>query len=547
MAEEGLVRFPGIFGGLVDDYRRRFGRHFIADYTTFFDHAGKALAAAVFIWLATLFSTVALAGVIEDNTDGRVGLSEYLLVNSVAGMVNALAGAQPLVVLRPTGPITAIVSDLAQIADTFDVDFYELLAATGILTATCMMIIVAFELSRFIGKLTPWSVDVFTCYVCSIYMFDAIKGEVDRFLEEDASQSTYVDTSFAVLTFAISMLLHYRGKAMFASLPPTVAFLLSEYAVFIGVVVSTAVSYAPTSYAVERISLPDTFALTNPSRPLVVEFTQDYNGELERTWGIAALVAVLITLFFYVDQNLSSLMCQLGLGRGLYFHGAFFAMASFNFIGPCLGLPFVTGSLPHSPQLSRHLMLEDEDADDAKKAPSNEAPKARFAENRITPLLAYALIGLPLLVPSLLNAIPTATMNGVLLFVGVEGVLSTQLSDRLRLLLYAAFCGGAEVMSGPFIDAGVSPQLITTYTFSQLGMWVLCASFFVAGQVSGLSVDLVVGVLIVCVVHPVRVYVVASRISASDLAALDTLRPPSHATRTTPGKPTEGTKLLSKK
>ena len=52
-------------------------------------------------------------------------------------------------------------------------------------------------------------------------------------------------------------------------------------------------------------------------------------------------------------------MCQRGLPRGQYYHAPFFAMAVFNFIGPIFGLPFVTGSLPHSPQLSAQLLLID--------------------------------------------------------------------------------------------------------------------------------------------------------------------------------------------
>ena len=47
----------------------------------------------------------------------RIGLSEYLLANSVFGMLHAVFGAQPLLVLRPTGPITAITIKLSDIAD----------------------------------------------------------------------------------------------------------------------------------------------------------------------------------------------------------------------------------------------------------------------------------------------------------------------------------------------------------------------------------------------------------------------------------------------
>ena len=43
------------------------------------------------------------------------------------------------------------------------------------------------------------------------------------------------------------------------------------------------------------------------------------------------------------------------LSQGSYYHSSFLCMAAFNFCGPLLGLSFVTGSLPHSPQLVKAL------------------------------------------------------------------------------------------------------------------------------------------------------------------------------------------------
>jgi hypothetical protein len=148
-ADDGLRRFGGVFGGLLDDYRRRW-RHLSADYTTACTHWDKALSAAVFMWLTTLFSTISLADTIQKKTEKQMGVAEYLAANSVFGMAHAFLGAQPLLVLRPTGPITAIISDIFQLAQRLDVEFLPLFAATGICVGACMTCVVAFELSRFI-------------------------------------------------------------------------------------------------------------------------------------------------------------------------------------------------------------------------------------------------------------------------------------------------------------------------------------------------------------------------------------------------------------
>ena len=52
------------------------------------------VAAALFMFFATLFSTVALGALIEKKTNNRIGLTEYLTINSIAGMLHALFASQ---------------------------------------------------------------------------------------------------------------------------------------------------------------------------------------------------------------------------------------------------------------------------------------------------------------------------------------------------------------------------------------------------------------------------------------------------------------------
>ena len=46
------------------------------------------------MFFATLFSTVALGALIEKKTNNRIGLTEYLTINSIAGMLHALFASQ---------------------------------------------------------------------------------------------------------------------------------------------------------------------------------------------------------------------------------------------------------------------------------------------------------------------------------------------------------------------------------------------------------------------------------------------------------------------
>jgi hypothetical protein len=54
-----------------------------------------------------------------------------------------------------------------------------------------------------------------------------------------------------------------------------------------------------------------------------------------------------------------------------------------NFIGPSFGLPFVTGSLPHSPQMVKALT-------NYKQEPDGSFSATGVAENRIAPFIMCA-------------------------------------------------------------------------------------------------------------------------------------------------------------
>jgi hypothetical protein len=66
----------------------------------------KTMSAVLFMFFATFASTIALGDVAERETDGKVGISEYLILQGSAGMVHALVSTCPMPILRPTGPVT---------------------------------------------------------------------------------------------------------------------------------------------------------------------------------------------------------------------------------------------------------------------------------------------------------------------------------------------------------------------------------------------------------------------------------------------------------
>ena len=114
------------------------------------------------MFMALWFTEVALAESAREDTNGAIGVTEFLLVNCAAGVVQSLLGPQPLVVLRPTGPAVLVTVQIYQLSlrvwpDEADADgvtarFLQLYSITGLWVGLYMAVISALELSRFCAR-----------------------------------------------------------------------------------------------------------------------------------------------------------------------------------------------------------------------------------------------------------------------------------------------------------------------------------------------------------------------------------------------------------
>eukprot|EP00466_Bigelowiella_natans_P014509 jgi/Bigna1/85314/estExt_fgenesh1_pg.C_30224 len=386
---EGLKRFPGVFGGIVDDFQRRY-----ADYWTDVEQGWtqKTLSAAlvshefdfsnrsintphdVMLMVYTtrhldLQRTLLLS-------DIYAGFSEYLLMNGIAGMVHAAFGCQPLLILRPTGPITLMLVQIYALAATAGVEFLPLVAWTGIGISFWMTVIAATEFSRHIAMLTTFAHDAFACFVSSIYVVGI--SENIRVGVPDSLFALLISLYLILCALVLTNLRSQSDASWLSFIPKRTRHLLADYALGLATITATAISFSSAGrLEVDRLDIPGNHGdfsanPTSPGRrwPIPLSPGQD-NTALIAFIGIA--VSIPITIFFYFDQNFSSLLCQqpsMQLDRG-----------------PLIGLPFVTGSLPHSPQMVRAL--------------TNQEPKLgtpKVSENRIAPFIMYTMILLSYLV-----------------------------------------------------------------------------------------------------------------------------------------------------
>jgi hypothetical protein len=348
--------------------------------------------------------------------------------------------------------------------------------------------------SRHITRLTAFTHDVFACFVCSIYVHDGLSDIAQHF--EHTSMSEFGSSLFSALlgglTFVIAVKL--TASPEWRVLPKMVRNFLGDYAVTIAVVTATIISYSVpiATEHVPRIELPTklgpTLELDGKPRAWVTAIPGG------GAWLAGILSAVPISFFFYMDQNISSLLCQLPemqLERGEYLHSSMLVMGALNVLGPIFGLPFVTGSLPHSPQFVRALRLR----------------SGGVAEGRVAPLITYILIGAPLLAPALVEHLPTGAIDGVLIFVGFEGIVSTNLWKRLVLLITPKSLFPQELSK-------VSTAKVHLFTALQVALFLLCWAVNISPL--GLMVAFVIAALV-----PMREMLLPRIFSRHELLLLD--------------------------
>eukprot|EP00808_Paulinella_micropora_P001529 g66153.t1 len=188
------------------------------------------------------------------------------------------------------------------------------------------------------------------------------------------------------------------------------------------------------------------------------------------------------------------------LSKGSYYHQPFLLTALCNMITPLFALPFVTASLPHSPQMAESLTHRD-----------GQGKIMHVHENRVAPLLVYALCLGSLYFRRVLEVIPSGVIDGILTFVGIYGLVhnSNQFVQRLLLLFTPK-----ESSSAYKAYDGVLHSKLHSFTLIQLACFTSC--WLVLKSPLGICFSLLLVLLV-----PVRSKLLPSWFTEDELEILD--------------------------
>mmetsp|Transcript_16877 Transcript_16877/g.31421 ORF Transcript_16877/g.31421 Transcript_16877/m.31421 type:complete len:558 (-) Transcript_16877:27-1700(-) len=429
--DDGLV-FTGKFaGGVRNDVARR-APWYGSDWTDGFRGGVKTFTAGLYMFFACLAPGIAFGAFFDQHSKGESGVVEYLITQSVSGIIFAIISGQPLIMLRPTGPITVFISQLYTITDSLDLPFLSVMAWVGIFVGTYMIIVALTDGCALIRYCSRFTQDLFGCFVSVIFISLGITNLVDKFTD-DEKKSKYSPMHQLALTMAtLYFALQLTGFSKTRFFNARIRTAISDFAVPLAVVLATVVANVMTA-DLEPLPVPTKFAPTKASRSWFVDLCPD--DDCAACIGIGAVGAIPLFLLFFIDQNVTSLLTQHpdhNLKKGTAFHYNFLLLGIFNIIFPMFGCPYVTGSLPHSPQFTRALATTEM----VRVGKDEKVRIVGVCENRVSPLMVNVLILICLPVIGELSYIPTAVVcDALFLFMGITGLPGNELFERLKLLI----------------------------------------------------------------------------------------------------------------
>ncbi|XP_070195670.1 solute carrier family 4 member 11-like isoform X2 [Littorina saxatilis] len=414
---EGASRCP--FGrGMLGDLKRRLP-HYWSDYKDgVIGHKTphKVAASTMFLYFACVLPNLAFGMLNSSNTDGAIGVKKILFSQMFGGILFAVFGGQPLIVLLTTAPLALYTKIIFSISEDFDLNFNAMFACVGLWNAFFLLIYSFFDVSKLMRWSSRSTEEIFSLFITFAFSVDAIKDTIANFNTNYHTEACHTSAAgnassniTANTTTTTTTILTTAVQTLMSNFSSTVAggggvegeegvvsrclrensmlfLLLMLGTVWVGI---TLFNFTKTPYltAGKREILAD-YAL--PIAVLFMSFFGSYvfrdiklapfayNPD-EGMFEVAPLMSLPVgaifaaaglgfslSLLFFMDQNISSALVNTPnnkLKKGAAYHWDLFVVAVINGFLSVFTFPWVHAALPHSPLHVRALADVEERVD----------------------------------------------------------------------------------------------------------------------------------------------------------------------------------------
>ncbi|TKR72887.1 hypothetical protein L596_020273 [Steinernema carpocapsae] len=464
-----IVRTGRLFGGLVDDLKRK-KSVYISEFTDFFKgRLSQSCAVVIFLFFANLTSIITFGAVMERVLDHQMASIENILCGGISGVIFALFSGQPLNILSATGPTLVFEKILFEFCRTHGWEFLSFRLWVGIWIAVYLMILIATDMSALVGLITRFTEEAFATLISVVFIiqafqklgyigdnapittnpaevlespcrcmmnnvtevpFTGVQACIDLGGEAIGAQCNFKPDvyMFSILltigTFVIAYGLNImRNTSFFSTL---IRNTLSDFGVVIAIVIMTVVSHY-VGLDIPSLKIPSSFRPTI-DRSWLVDPT---HSELH-VCLLAALPAAFYTILIVMDQQITAVIINRKDNKLLKGHGYHLdLLVIVVLIAACsfLGLPFYVAATVLSVMHVDALRKQTECS-----APGEKPQFLGVKEQRVTAFLAHLLIGLSVFLTPIIKLVPLPVLIGIFLYMGVVSLMGQQIVQRFALL-----------------------------------------------------------------------------------------------------------------
>ncbi|KAF4468210.1 hypothetical protein FALBO_4900 [Fusarium albosuccineum] len=420
-----------LFRGMTNDVRRRLS-YYVSDWVDAWDY--RVVPATVYMYFANILPALAFSLDMFQKTGENYGVNEVLLASVLGAVVFSLFAAQPLVIVGVTGPITVFNYTVYDIMKPTGVNYIGFMCWIGIWSLILHWILAITNSCNWLRWVTRFPCDIFGFYVAFIYLQKGV-----QVLEHLGNgPDFYLSIVAALLVFIVAYVCGELGASSLFRHPLRV--FLKDYGTPLTLIFFTGFVHMGRMAEVKLEVLPTSIAFMPTSdRDWLVKFWDLNVGEI----FLALPFAVLLTILFWFDHNVSSLIAQgseFPLRKPAGFHWDLFLLGLTTGVAGILGLPFPNGLIPQAPFHTESLCVtkavkdDDEDGNPQDGGYSFEAThvvEQRFS-NLAQGLLTLGTMTGPLLV--VLHLIPHGVLAGLFFVMGVQALEGNGITAKLVFL-----------------------------------------------------------------------------------------------------------------
>ncbi|XP_077828065.1 band 3 anion transport protein isoform X1 [Macaca mulatta] len=445
--DDPLQQTGQLFGGLVRDIRRRYP-YYLSDITDAF--SPQVLAAVIFIYFAALSPAITFGGLLGEKTGNQMGVSELLISTAVQGILFALLGAQPLLVVGFSGPLLVFEEAFFSFCESNGLEYIVGRVWIGFWLILLVVLVVAFEGSFLVRFISRYTQEIFSFLISLIFIYETF-SKLIKIFQDHPLQKTYdhnvlmvpkpqgplPNTALLSLVlmagtfFFAVMLRKFKNSSYF---PGKLRRVIGDFGVPISILIMVLVDFFIEETYTQKLSVPDGFKVSNSSARGWIIHPLGLRSHFP-IWMMfaSALPALLVFILIFLESQITTLIVskpERKMVKGSGFHLDLLLVVGMGGVAALFGMPWLSATTVRSVTHANALTVMGKAS-----TPGAAAQIQEVKEQRISGLLVSVLVGLSILMEPILSRIPLAVLFGIFLYMGVTSLSGIQLFDRILLLL----------------------------------------------------------------------------------------------------------------